>query len=199
MVEFHYLAEGVPTTDRNSIYTYKPDRDRAQALSPFTAEIAAANPEVAQAVAELDAAIAAIRAEVDRMDDLVVEYEEYQEAARAGQAERYLPDSYFQARADAIRDAHVEAVRSAVLVQNNVVRLSRPYENAFLAADRKRIRDIADELALLIQRSTRWSGDTVVVLRRFERVAPVRDIIDAIRHIGTVSPSGHPYESEADK
>lgn len=192
MVNFPVLFDAVPTADRYGIE--KPSRDRAWPISPFTAEIAASHPEVAAAAAKLDEAIEAIRAEVDRLSDLVDEYEAYQESARAGEAERYLPDEYFQRRADQIQAAHVAAVRAAVVAQNNLVKAARPYEDAFLAADRKRIREIANELAVLIDRSTHWTADAVVV-RGFEKIASVRMIIEAIRHIGTFSPLGQPYGS----
>lgn len=192
MVEFHYLADGVPTTDRFGVS--KPSRDRALPLSPFTASIAAEHEEVAAAVAALDDALAAVRAEVDRMSDLIDEFEEYQAAARAGEATKFLPPEYWQARADAIRDAHIAAVRAAVIAQNEVVKKTRGYEAEFLAADRKRIREIADELSVLIDRSTNWTADAVVV-RGFERIASVRMIIEAIRHIGSFSPLGQPYGS----
>lgn len=191
MVDFHYLADGIPAVDPHGIM--KPSRDRAMPLSPFIAEIAAANKDVAAAVAKLDAALAAIAAEVDRMADLEDEFESYKKAARAGTTTEYRADEYWQARADAIRDEHAAAVRAGVATQNEVVRAARPFEAAFLAADRKRIRDLADELSVLTGRATRWTGDTVVV-RGFQKIAPVREVIEAIRHIGTYTPLGHPYE-----
>lgn len=191
MVNFPVLFDAVPTADRYGIE--KPSRDRAWPISPFTAEIAASHPEVAAAAAKLDEAIEAIRAEVDRLSDLVDEYKEYRLAAEAGEAEKYLPDEYWQRRADQIQAAHVAAVRAAVVAQNNLVKAARPYEDAFLAADRRRIRELADELSVLIQRSTRWSPDAVVV-KGFEKIASVRMVLEAIRVVGTYTPLGHPYE-----
>lgn len=104
-------------------------------------------------------------------------------AALRGEVLPAKPDAFWQVRADAIRDAHAAAIPAAVDAQMHVVRLAGPHVSARQEADRARIVKLADELEMLIGRSTNYSTGTVVV-DGFMPLGSIENMLRAIRTVG---------------
>jgi hypothetical protein len=183
-ITFHTITEHVPSVQFGQLP--KAGR-RAPELPAHLAEIAAEVPEVADALSTLDDAVDALRRQADAMDSLSDEHEDYRAKYRAtaiaGKVPSVKPNEFWQARADEIREAHAAVLPSAVDAQTALVALAAPYVAAHVEADRARIVRLADELAVLIGRSTSFAPESGIVVN-FVRAGTVGTILAAIRHIG---------------
>ncbi|MBG6067858.1 hypothetical protein [Micromonospora ureilytica] len=179
-IEFHHITNCV------SVLTFgrRPYGVRAAAKAdvPVAVDaIAEQVPAVADALAKLHQARAAMQSIVDAMAALVSEHEDYTVKVKAGKVQPKA-DTYWQGRADDIRDAHTAALRVAVAAQDALLDVSAPHVEAARQRDRDEIGRMTDRLAVLIDRSTGYAPHSGVV-DGFLSLGNVDNILRALRVI----------------
>ncbi|RQX14649.1 hypothetical protein [Micromonospora arida] len=179
-IEFHYITNGVHVLafgrrPRGAVAAAKAD------VPVAVDAIAEQVPAVAAALAKLHQARAAMQSIVDDMAALVSEHEDYAVKVKAGKVQPKA-DTYWQGRADDIRDAHTAALRVAVAAQDALVDVSAPHVEAARQRDRDEIGKMTDRLSVLIDRSTQYSSGSVVV-DGWQVIGSVDSILRGLRKI----------------
>lgn len=183
MIDFPALPTVPEQTTVATSHMAKPGR-RAPMLPPHVAEIAADVPAVAAALDKLNAALDALEESASKMDELADEHDDdraaVKAAALAGKVKAPKPAEFWEARRDAIVAAHEALMPPAVNAQFAVAEAAAPYVEERIERDRQEIRQAADRLAVLIERSTGYSAQSVVVDGR-ERLGSVADMLRGLR------------------